>query len=379
MGAESVGLRAADLLAGPRGRRLCLETMLTLRDAETAATEELRTAVFFAAYDLDPERGMSRVLFGAGVNQRAEVPLAPTPQEVARLLDAAPLPDLDASTLLSALATVVDTARYWQEPDGEDVLAGTPEVRAALARVAEAIAAARGCVWWAGPMQDREQWVVTFADLPHIPRPPARTAREILDRWQGLQLEEEATAQRDRPADPAARFSGTWWSRPALGLMGTTRALPGHGPMGLRFVEDGLGWESATVERVHLPADARIFEIDGAAAWTDLVDRYPLEVTASRRHDWYRITGRSGTWVIPDWSRVRHDYDAVHLTVGGYLSAAGTGIRLDDDRATVLAGWDPDATYWLRDLDRHESTAAEWHLDDADGAWRPWPGERHEA
>jgi hypothetical protein len=149
--------------------------------------------------------------------------------------------------------------------------------------------------------------------------------------------------------------------------------------MGLRFVEDTLGWDSATVERVRVPADERIYEIDGAAAWAELAGRYPLEVTASRRHDWYRITGRNGTWVIPDWSRVRHDYDAVHLSVAGYLSAAGTGIRIDDDRATVLAGWDPDATYWLVDLDRDESTAEDWHLDGAARVWLPAPGDRHPA
>ena len=368
-----MSLRAADLLAGPRGRRLCLEMALTLRATESTATEELRTAVFYAAYDLDPGRGSSRVLFGPGEDERSGPPPAPAPHEVARLLDAAPLPDVDESTLLLALSTVVDTARYWQEPDGEDELAGTPEVRAAIARVADAIAAAPGAAQWVDPMDTREQWAVTFADLPNIGPQPTRTAREILDRWQGLQLEEEARAQHDRPADPAAMFSGAWWSRPALGLMSTTRALPGRGPMGLRFVEDGLGWKTATVERVRIPADARIFEIDGAEAWAELVGRYPLEVTASRRHDWYRITGRNGTWVIPDWSQVRHDFDAVHLTIGGYLTTAGTAIPIDEGRATVLAGWDPDATYWLRDLDREESTVADWHLDNADRTWTPSP------
>jgi len=338
--------------------------------------EELRTAVFYAAYDLDPGRGSSRVLFGAGVNQRTVSPPTPTPAEVAGLLETVALPDIDENTLLLALATAVDTAMYWQEPGGEDVLAGTPEVRGALGRVAEAIAATPGISGWSAPMDALEQWAVTFADLPGIPRPPTEAAREILDRWQGLQLEEEARAQRDRPADPAASFSGTWWSRPALGLFSTTRALPGQGPMGLRFVEDTLGWEAASVERVHIPADARIYEIDGAAAWAELAGRYPLEVTASRRHDWYRITGRTGTWVIPDWSQVLHDFDAVHLTIAGYLSAAGTNIRLDADRSTVLAGWDPDATYWLTDLDRDASTVADWHLDGADRLWRPSPAPR---
>jgi hypothetical protein len=352
---------------------------LAPRVTEDSAMAELSTTVFYAAYDLDPGRGSSRVLFGAGVNQRTGPPPAPAPLEVARLLDAVPLPNLDENTLLFALATAVDNARYWQERDGEDVLAGTPEVRSALARVAKAVVAAPGVEGWSLPMEPLGQWAVTFADLPGIPRPPTRTAREILDRWQGLQLEEEARAQRDRPANPAANFSGEWWSRPALGLFSTTCALPGQGPMGLRFVEDTLGWDSATVERVRVQADARIYEIDGAAAWAELAGRYPLEVTASRRHDWYRITGRNGTWVIPDWSRVRHDYDAVHLSIAGYLSAAGTGIRIDDDRATVLAGWDPDATYWLVDLDRDESTAEDWHLDGADRVWLPAPGDRHPA
>ena len=365
-----MSLSAADLLAGPRGRRLCLEMMLALHGDDTDATEALGTAVFYAAYDLDPGRGTSVVLFGPGEDERTGPPPAPAPQEVARLMDVVPLPPIDESTLLLALATVVDNARYWQEPSGADVLAGTPEVRAALARVADAIASAPGGTRWAEPMDPRGQWAVTFADLPDIPPPPMRTARDILDRWQALHLEDETAAQRDRPADPAAMFSGPWWSRPALGLLSTTRALP-DGPMGLRFVEDGLGWESATVEQVRAPRDARVFEIDGPDAWAELARLYPVRATASRRHDWYRATGRAGAWVIPDWSLVRHDFDAVHLTTAGYLTTAGADIPIDSERATVLAGWDPDATYWLRDLDRAVGTRAHWRLDPADDAWKP--------
>jgi len=42
----------------------------------------------------------------------------------------------------------------------------------------------------------------------------------------------------------------------------------------------------------------------------------------SRRHDWWRVTGSAGAWMIPDWVAVAADYDAVHLTVGGYLTTA---------------------------------------------------------
>ena len=361
-------MTSADLLSGPRGRRLCLALALTMppRGQESEPWEAFSEAVFFAAYNLDPGRGTSRSLFGPGAS---DPPPTPSPAEVARLLNAVPLPNCDAATLLSALAVAVDSARYWQEPSGEDVLAGTPEVRAALARVADSIASAAGTVRWGDPVDVSGQWVVTFDDVTGAGPMSLDAAQEILDRWAPLQVEEEIVAQRERPVDPAARFSGTWWSRPALGLTGTTRALPMQGPMGLRFVEDQLGWTAAGVEQVRLPGDARIFEIDGPAAWAELVGRYPIEVTAGRRHDWYRVTGRTGRWLIPNWSEVRYDFDALHLTVGGYLTTAGVAVSIDEERSTVLAGWDPDATYWLRDLDRDASTRRDWHLDQEHDIW----------
>ncbi len=60
----------------------------------------------------------------------------------------------------------------------------------------------------------------------------------------------------------------------------------------------------------------------GAADWAHLCRTYPLDVTNSRRHDWYRVTGRGGRWLLPDWSRVADDWDAVHLSGWGYLTAA---------------------------------------------------------
>jgi hypothetical protein len=368
---DPVSLTAADLLSGPRGRRLCLELALTPPSEPSEAAESLAHAVFYASYNLDPGRGTSVVLFGPGGDEPTPTP---SPADVAGLLEAVPLPNCDQATLLSALGMAVDRAMYWQPPSGEDVLAGAPEVRSALARVAAAVASSEGTEWWSDPMESREQWSVSFEDVTGAGPIVERTAKEILDRWKPLQIEEEALARRDRPADPSASWSGSWWSRPALGLMSTTRAVPGHGPMGLRFVEDGLGWQAATVEKVQVPVDARILEIDGPAAWARLVQSYPLDVTAGRRHDWYSVTGRSGSWAIPDWSEVRHDFDAVHLTVAGYLSAAGQAIPIDDERSTVLAGWDPDSTYWLRDCARDVSTRSGWRLDEADDAWRPTAG-----
>jgi hypothetical protein len=46
---------------------------------------------------------------------------------------------------------------------------------------------------------------------------------------------------------------------------------------------------------------------------------------------------------------VAADYDAIHVSVAGYLATAGRALSVGDAR-TVLAGWDPDQTYWLTDV-----------------------------
>ncbi len=53
------------------------------------------------------------------------------------------------------------------------------------------------------------------------------------------------------------------------------------------------------------------------------------------------------------------DYDAVHLTAAGYLTTAGWPVPVGEAR-TVLAGWNPDETYWLTDVLTHAGPAAHW-------------------
>lgn len=161
---------------------------------------------------------------------------------------------------------------------------------------------------------------------------------------------------RDRPDDPAAHFGGTWWSRPPAAGLPSTRAWPTTGqPVSLWGTEDVPGDEPVAVHRITVPGDLRILELTGADDWADLCREYPLEVTASRRHDWYRCTGRDGRWLIPDWSQVAQRWDAVHLTFAGYLAAAsryirvpGTGVDDRRDAASVIADWGPDVLYRLR-------------------------------
>jgi hypothetical protein len=76
-----------------------------------------------------------------------------------------------------------------------------------------------------------------------------------------------------------------------------------------------MGWTTAWCQPLSPRRGARVYEITGRRDWADLTARYPLEVTRSRRHDWWRVTGRAATWLIPDYAAVAADYDAIHLTV----------------------------------------------------------------
>lgn len=363
-----MSLDPVSLLAGSRGRRLCLEFVLKDSGTNTPGADRLREAIFFTANDLDPAGGITVASsFGWGADHRPQ-PI-PSLEEVGGLLGTVPLAEPDQHTLLLSLVATVDSARYWQEPDGDDVLAASPELREPLTRIANHIKGSSHAAWWATSVDDAGQWVVTFAEASGEKVATVRTAGETLERWHAAQVEEEAVAQRDRPANPDARWSGTWWSRPPAALTQSTRSLAGLGPVGLWLVEDSLGWKAARVAAIEVPSGSRIYEIDGPGAWAELCRRYPMEVTASRRHDWYRATGRSGRWVIPDWLHVGQDIDAVHLSVDGYLTTAGRVVSVDDDRATVLAGWDPDNTYWLQEVNHVERECQVWDYDEEEESW----------
>lgn len=351
------------LLAGPRGRRLCLEIAGLAAEvpevaeateaAEASAASAYTSTAFYAAHSMAPESGRSSVLFGPGANVP---PPRPTADDAAKLLDAVPLPVLTQELLLSALAATVNSARYWQEPDGDDALAASATMRRALHRFAEHLLASPLTNWWTAPLDPTAQWEVTFFD--DEPRPPLEltNAADTLAQWRPDTIAEETRASKERPADPAANWGGQWWSMPPAALTHSTRTMQGHGPVGLWLVEDGFGQQEAIAAKLEIAPGVRVFEIESPEAWAQLCREHSLEVTASKRHDWYRTTGRHGKWLIPDWALLKEKYDAVHLTMGAYLSTAGRAIPVDAEFSTVLAGWDPDATFWLNDLTTHPSS-----------------------
>ena len=340
------------LLQGPRGRRLCLEVAMQLDPG-------VRTAAFWSAYELESGRGTSRVLLTAYSSGELATPpsSAPRPEELAARLGSLNFAGLDNELIQAALERSVDTARYWQEPDGEDVLAGLPVITAALTPVAERLMSAPGIQWYWQPRRV-EQWAIDWRSADD-PAPLPKNPRQTLAEWGRKERAEEERAARELPRDPRANVSGTWWSIPH-GLVHTI----GQVPAALSLVEDSLGWEHAAT--VPVRGAGRTLEIGIANDWISLCRNFPLDVTASRRHDWFRVTGRHGRWIIPDWEQVASEWDAVHLTVLGYLNGATRALQVDTQTATVIAGWDPDSTIWLTDV------ASEW-----DGPWQTWHRASH--
>ncbi|MFF2244391.1 hypothetical protein ACFVTM_09460 [Arthrobacter sp. NPDC058130] len=202
---------------------------------------------------------------------------------------------LDGEQMQAALGRSVDTARYWQAPDGEDVLAALPVIAAALTPVAEQLLAAPGIQWYWQPRRV-EQWAIDWrsaVDRAPLPKSP----RQTLSEWGRKERAGEERAAHELPRDPYANVSGTWWSIPH-GLVHTV----GQVPAALSLVEDSLGWEHATT--IPVRGAGRTLEIGTAEDWISLCRKFPLDVTTSRRHDWFRTTGRPGRWVIPDWEQV---------------------------------------------------------------------------
>ena len=300
------------------------------------------------------------------------------PDEVRRRVAAT---DLDAAVrpdrLHEALAESVDRAMYWQEPDDEDRVLADPAVVDELVPLARAVAGAPRSREWAQPLDRHDQHVVGWPeDGGRVVFPWRPGARTGLRQWveRAAAEEERAAAEQDRARRrrfwrPRASVSGAWWSTPHSAGLVVSRRLPD----GLDLVEDSFGWPSARTWPVQPPPAARVLEIAGPADWSALVERHPLEVTASRRHVWRAVTGEDGRWFLPDWAAVAEEFDAVHVTVDGYLATAGRALPVRTEggpASTVLAGWDPGTTWWLADPSGL-GEPSDWRRDgDGPGTWR---------
>lgn len=333
-----------DLLAGARGRSLCLSELCGLSES-------------FARLMLSTEAELAGPFDYASVGA-----LRPSREQVRTLvesiaaIDVEPLRGLvDPLVFVEGLSSATDSAMPWQPPFTRDGVASLAPIKDALGSVAAAIAAAPAAAWWRTGVAVEEQWQVAgepayyFEDLP-----PAGEALSTIHH--GL-LEQERRFP-VQAGGPQHAVNGEWWSIPgvwngpgATARPATTRRLPGLGAVELVAKEDSHGPERAALRRVR-PAtrrEVRVYEVRQPSDWADLTSRFPMDLSRSRRGVWWQSTGIDGRWYVPDWQAVARVFDAVHVTVEGYLTTAGEALPVPGGH-TVLGGWNPDVTYWLCDI-----------------------------
>ncbi|WP_157544253.1 hypothetical protein [Jonesia quinghaiensis] len=327
------GVYSSQLLSGPRGRRLLLE----LASSRNEVLEKLL---------------IQSVAGGLDSHIRAQVIV-----ELGRSVAAVEAEPPNEYELLLALRETVASAQYWQSPDIEDALLSQQSVAAALRPLAKAVAEVVP-QWWSSDMGGQQRRVQEETAIP-FSDPAAWEAAAGVQQWYRRAMAEELHSQQ-HDTDPEAEISGMWWSTPAHeAVPATTRSLGDLGPVGLWAQEDMSVSQHAVTWPIEIVGPSKVLEIRSAADYVKLVERYPLRMTRSRLHDWYRVTGSVDEWFIPHWGLIAKEYEAVHLSAVAYLETATRRLPIAGG-STMLAGWSPDVTYWIGNCVVGGSSPQEW-------------------
>jgi hypothetical protein len=240
-----------------------------------------------------------------------------------------------------------------------------------LRPVAEALVAAPGVATWWEPTALTDQRFLDWDDYPRVTGPAVEQAIRGGMRAERAENEDRRLLPRLQE-HPGTRIGAYWWSAPQFAPLTWTTSAAGDIPaiaLG-HFIDTLRPFEEtgATVWSLQIAPHARVLEITGPAEWQALVARFPRDVTGTHDGEWRYWGGVPGPWLLPDWELVMEHYDGVHVTIGGYLAACGLALPVGDGY-TMLAGWIPGATLWLRDLATVSRPLGRWHGHPQQGGW----------
>ncbi|WP_059013584.1 hypothetical protein [Streptomyces specialis] len=268
---------------------------------------------------------------------------------------------LTEAELLNELASVSTSFGFG---GGDVALWGLTGVAAEELRpVAAALARSPAASGWWEPVRRADQrrltWTGAGTGLSGIEDMVRRAmARERAAHREGM--------ARRRPAPGERNLGALWWSAPGFAentwTTGARAGLPtielGH------FIDTFMPFGEATAVVGSLTVDerARVAEIRRPEDWRALVARFPREVTGPHDGEWRTWGDVDGPWYLPDWEALAGHFDGVHVTIGGCLAACGL-VQPVRDGYTVLAGWVPDATVWVRDVATASRRLGHWHGD----------------
>ena len=260
---------------------------------------------------------------------------------------------------LTALKATVDDARYWESPSSHQFIAHHDRLSEQLSGVADNLERNGALLGWNGTLNINRQYLIIE---------DGATATNI-----DIHRELEISSQELRRGESRWRkpTGGEWWSTPPATAPSTSADEWNRDrPALLDFKEDMVIYPALQTAQVNIAPNVRVFEIAEASDWLELCQRFPLEATRQRNITWAEAFDKHDRWIIPDWSQVSNNYDAVHLSPFGYLLLSGGVLRLpgdiagQDDAATVLAGWSPGETIWLNNSLTLNENKKNWYFNE---------------
>jgi len=214
---------------------------------------------------------------------------------------------------LEALAARVQRGYSRYSGDYDDRLRSLRSKSGSLAQFAEWLVSEMPH-WWAALDRRAQIWA-----SPHGGSPDASELQVDLQRF-GVEAPKPRRAL--WTSTFVAEVISPWLEHPE-------RQIEGHRLWKLNVSLD------ARVAEIHSPADWWAF----AMAYRDSAPGYSSNPQSDRSPAFSRID--------PDWAKVAADWDGVHLSIGGYLTAEDVTFQRDG-ATTELRGWDIESTVWLR-------------------------------
>jgi hypothetical protein len=260
----------------------------------------------------------------------------------------------------------------------------------------------------------------TFADLavltgaiyvgPWIGDAPSTVAAAYRDAAARLPIA-EAVAERfgDELHSPLGHAAQQWWTDGAPGIESLAPLFDrfddvyGAG----EFTWSGLwtatdpppealaqmvgAWELETgpITRWWLPVrpEARVYEIHRPEDWARLATAHPLqasphpgwELPGINQHHHHICPLLAATdqraarasvrrHVVPDWRSVAGQYDGIHLSWAGFITAEGCIVDLAGGDVTMLRYWFSERTLWLADVFTEPRLAPDPHINLSSGS-----------
>lgn len=239
----------------------------------------------------------------------------------------------------------------------------TQEAKEELRPVADALVARAVPLGWWEPLHRPDQRILVWEDLPEIGEGGIEGLVRESSARQRARNEEGLARGRPRPRQ-GARVGATWWSAPDFApLTWTTGAVPPLPTIALlSFVDTHQPFKptGARIFSLEIDPGARVYEVASPEDWRRLVERFPEDATGTHDGEWRDWGGVAGPWLLPDWEEVMAHYDGVHVSAGAFVASCGLALPVGD-AYTMLAGWVPDATLWLRDVAVARRLLGRWH------------------